>query len=94
MIVRVVLPRALMEFADGEREVTVEVPDAAVLGDVVTALAARYPALGRRIVDETDELRRFANVYVGQDECRRMQGLGTPVPPGVDVSIIGSIAGG
>ena len=94
MIVRVVLPRALMEFADGERKVEVEVPDAAVLGDVVTALAARYPALGRRIVDETGELRRFANVYIGQDECRRMQGLATPVPPEVDVSIIGSIAGG
>lgn len=94
MIVRVVLPRALVEFTDGEREVEVEVPDAAVLGDVVTALAARYLALGRRIVDETGELRRFANVYVGHEECRRLQGLATPVPMGVDVSVIGSIAGG
>ena len=94
MIVRVVLPRALVEFADGHREVEVDVPDDAVLGDVVTALAAVYPALTRRIVDETGELRRFANVYVGHEECRRLQGLATPVPIGVDVSIIGSIAGG
>ena len=94
MIVRVVLPRALVEFADGHREVEVDVPDDAVLGDVVTALAAAYPALTRRIVDETGELRRFANVYIGHEECRRLQGLATPMPMGVDVSIIGSIAGG
>ena len=94
MIIRVVLPRALVEFADGHRDVEVEVPDGAVLADVIDDVAGRYPALARRIVDETGELRRFANVYVGAEECRRLQGLATPVPPGVDVSIIGSIAGG
>ena len=94
MIIRVVLPRALVEFADGHRDVEVEVPDGAVLADVIDDVARRYPALARRIVDETGELRRFANVYVGAEECRRLQGLATPVPPGIDVSIIGSIAGG
>ncbi len=94
MIVRVILPAALAEFAEGQREVGVDVPDDVCLSDVVTTLSLNYPALGRRIVDETGELRRFANVYVGQDECRRLEGLATPVPPGVDVSIIGSIAGG
>ena len=94
MIIRVVLPRALVEFADGHRDVEVEVPDGAVLADVIDDVAGRYPALARRIVDETGELRRFANVYVGAEECRRLQGLATPVPPGIDVSIIGSIAGG
>lgn len=94
MIIRVVLPRALVEFADGHRDVEVEVPDGAVLADVIDDVAGRYPALARRIVDETGELRRFANVYVGAEECRRLQGLATPVPPGIVVSIIGSIAGG
>ena len=94
MIIRVVLPRALVEFADGHRDVEVEVLDGAVLADVIDDVARRYPALARRIVDETGELRRFANVYVGAEECRRLQGLATPVPPGIDVSIIGSIAGG
>ena len=94
MIIRVVLPRALVEFADGHRDVEVEVLDGAVLADVIDDVARRYPALARRIVDETGELRRVANVYVGAEECRRLQGLATPVPPGIDVSIIGSIAGG
>ncbi len=94
MEVRVILPRALMEFAEGQREVGVDVPDGAVLGDAIDDLSRRYPALARRIVDETGALRRFANVYVGVEECRRLQGLATPVSRGVDISIIGSIAGG
>lgn len=94
MQTRVILPRALVEFADGDREVLVDVPVGATLSDVVRQLALLYPALARRLVDETGELRRFANVYVGAEECRRLEGLATPVPLGVDVSIIGSIAGG
>ena len=68
--------------------------DGASLGDVVAAIADRYPALGRRLVDETGALRRYANVYIGPEECRRLQGLATPIPSGTDVSVIGSIAGG
>ena len=93
MIVRVLVPRALAEFADGRTELTVEVGGATVR-DVVDAIGAAYPALGRRIVDETGELRRFVNVYVGVEECRRLGGLDAVVPEGVEVHVIGSIAGG
>ena len=44
--------------------------------------------------DETGSIRRFANVYVGDDECRVLDGLSTPVPPGSVVMVIGSVAGG
>ena len=93
MIVRVLVPRALAEFADGQSELAVEISGATVR-DVVSAIGAAYPALGRRIVDETGELRRFVNVYVGVEECRRVGGLDAVVQDGVDVQVIGSIAGG
>ena len=93
MIVRVLVPRALAEFAGGNAELAVEVSGATVR-DVVLAIGAAYPALGRRIVDETGELRRFVNIYVGVEECRRAGGLDAVVPDGVNVSVIGSIAGG
>lgn len=93
MIVRVFIPRALVEFADGHPELAVEVGGATVR-DVVTSIGTAYPALARRIVDETGELRRFVNVYVGTEECRRIGGLDAVVPEGVDVQVIGSIAGG
>ena len=93
MIVRVLVPRALAEFAGGRSELSVVV-DGATLRDVVSAIEVAYPALARRIVDETGELRRHVNVYVGLEECRRLGGLGAVVPGGVDVQVIGSIAGG
>ena len=93
MIVRVLVPRALAEFAGGRSELSVEV-ESATVRDVVSAVEAAHPALARRIVDETGALRRHVNVYVGVEECRRVGGLDAVVPEGVDVQVIGSIAGG
>ena len=93
MIVRVIVPRALVAFADGHPELSVEV-DGGTVRDVVLAIEAAHPALARRIVDETGALRRHVNVYVGVEECRRLGGLDAVVPEGVDVQVIGSIAGG
>ena len=39
-------------------------------------------------------LRRFVNVYVDGDEVRRLAGLATPVPPGAEVMVVQSVAGG
>ncbi|GAA1111997.1 hypothetical protein GCM10009582_06980 [Arthrobacter flavus] len=48
----------------------------------------------RRIRDETGALRRYVNVYVDGEDVRRLAGLSTPVPPGAEVMIIQSVAGG
>jgi hypothetical protein len=43
--------------------------------------------------DEAGKLRRYVNVYIGDEESRRLQGLATPVD-GRDIQILPSIAGG
>jgi sulfur-carrier protein len=88
------LPQALAEHAGGARALSLDVGPAATLGDVLELLGRTTPAVGRRILDETGAIRRFVNVYVGDDECRTLDGLGTPVPPGTVVHVIGSVAGG
>jgi sulfur-carrier protein len=88
------LPQALAEHAGGERTLTLAVGDSSSLGDVLAALRQEAPAVARRVQDETGAIRRFVNVYVGEDECRSLQGLATPVPPGSVVYVIGSVAGG
>jgi molybdopterin converting factor small subunit len=45
-------------------------------------------------VDDSGELRRFVNVYVGEEDVRFAQGLDTPVPAGAHVSVIPAVAGG
>lgn len=88
------LPQTLAEQAGGARALTLNVGPAASLGDVLGMLRESTPAVGRRILDETGAIRRFVNVYVGDDECRTLDGLRTPVPPGTVVHVIGSVAGG
>lgn len=94
MIVRVRLAAALAEHAEGQANVDVAVAEGAMLQDVLAVLGERYPVVGRRVLDETGALRRHVNVYVGEEECRRLDGLRTPIAGDETIFIVGSIAGG
>ena len=92
--VTVLLPRALAEHAGGARVLTLDVDEDMSLATVLDLLRQTAPAVGRRVQDETGAIRGFVNVFVGEDECRTLDGLATPVPPGSTLFIIGSVAGG
>jgi molybdopterin converting factor small subunit len=94
MAVVMLLPQALMRDAAGSRELTFDIGPDATLTDLLDRVRSEYPALSRRLCDETGAIRRFVNVYVGDDESRRLQGLLTPVPPDTVVLVAGSVAGG
>ncbi|MEV4760033.1 MoaD/ThiS family protein [Micromonospora sp. NPDC049559] len=64
------------------------------LGAVLDEIAERWPRLARRIRDEQGQLRRYVNVYVDGEECRRCGGLDAPVRRGSEVQLLPSIAGG
>ena len=91
MSVSVRIPTILRSYTGGAAEVTTE---AGTLRDVIAGLDAAYPGLGGRILDEGGKLRRFVNVYVGEEDVRLAQGLDTQVPPGIQVSVIPAVAGG
>ncbi len=84
------IPPTLREEAGGEREVLAE---GGTVREVLDDLAARFPALGSRILDNGG-VARFVNVYVGEEDVRVAQGLETPVPSGAHVSVIPAVAGG
>lgn len=91
MTVSVRIPTILRTFTGGSAEVSAE---AGTLRDVIAGLDASYPGLAGRIVDDAGNLRRFVNVYVGDEDVRFAQGLDTPVPAGARVSVIPAVAGG
>ena len=91
--VDVKLPAALASECGGARHLTLDLAPEATLADVLDQIAAAHPRLGRRLRDEAGQLRRYVNIYVGDDESRRLQGLNTPVD-GRDIQILPSIAGG
>lgn len=94
MSVTVRLPGALAPLADDARVVAIEVPAPADVSTVLDALELRWPALARRIRDETGAVRRHVNVYVDGDDVRSRSATSTPVPDGAVIDVLPAISGG
>jgi molybdopterin converting factor small subunit len=93
-MVTVLLPGVLRAKADGQAKIELAVPEPATLAGVLDLVAARYPALERRLRDENRVLRRYVNFYVDGEECRYLGGADTPVAAGAEIQVIPSVAGG
>ena len=66
----------------------------ASLADCIAGLDAAHPGMRDRLMDESGQLRRFVNVYVNGEDVRFMDGLGTALKDGDEVSIVPAVAGG
>ncbi|MGH3308101.1 MAG: MoaD/ThiS family protein [Nocardioides sp.] len=91
MSVSVRIPTILRTYTAGESEVTAE---GETLAAVLDDLDANYAGIKGRVLDEGGELRRFVNVYVGNDDVRFLDNLATPTPDGTQISVIPAVAGG
>jgi len=89
--VSVRVPTILRTYTDGASVVDAE---GATLLEVLDDLDARYAGIKGRVLDDTGALRRFVNVYVGNDDVRFLDDLATPTPDGSQVSVIPAVAGG
>jgi molybdopterin synthase sulfur carrier subunit len=92
MSVTLRVPTILRPLTGGEAEVPVD--GAATLAELIDKVDADHPGIRGRVLDDDGKIRRFVNVYVGEDDVRFAQGLDTPTPDGVTVSIIPAVAGG
>ncbi len=91
MSVSVRIPTILRTYTGGESEVSAE---GATLADVLDDLEANHTGIRARILDDAGDIRRFVNVYVGNDDVRFLDGLATSTPDGTQLSIIPAVAGG
>ncbi len=91
MTVSVRIPTILRTYTAGASEVAAS---GATLRDLLDDLEASYPGIRARILDDNGDLRRFVNVYVGNDDVRFLDNLATPTPDGAQVSVIPAVAGG
>lgn len=91
MSVSVRIPTILRTYTGGASEVDAE---GATLAEVLDDLDASYPGIRARILDDQGALRRFVNVYVGNDDVRFLDALDTKTPEGSQVSVIPAVAGG
>jgi molybdopterin converting factor small subunit len=65
----------------------------ATVGAVILDLEARHPGIKDRLLDDKG-VRRFVNIYVGDEDIRFLDGLETALKQGDQISIIPAIAGG
>ena len=85
------IPTQLRPLAGGSAEVQV---DGSTVREVLKGLEAAHPGFSARLFDDAGELRRFVNIYVGDEDVRFSERLETKVDPGQTVSIIPAVAGG
>lgn len=89
--VNVRVPTILRTYTSGASEVTAS---GATLREVLTDLETNYPGISARILDDGGKIRRFVNVYVGDEDVRFASGVETATPAGSLVSVIPAVAGG
>lgn len=85
------IPTPLRKYTQGREEVTI---DGETVGSVLDGLEHSYPGIKERICDEAGKVRRFVNVFVGEDDIRFLDNLATAVKASDEISIVPAIAGG
>jgi molybdopterin converting factor small subunit len=93
MSVTVRIPTLLRAYVQDQSKVDIT-PEVETLRGVLDALEKMAPGILQRVVSDSGELRRFANLYVNDDDVRTLDGLNTPTPAGCSVSIVPAVAGG
>lgn len=90
MAIEVRIPTILRNFTGGERAVD---GSGANVGELIDNLDGAHDGIKERLI-ENEEVRRFINIYVNDEDIRFSGGLGTEVGDGDTVVILPAVAGG
>lgn len=91
MAITVRIPSVLRNLTNGTEMVEVQ---AGTIDALIAALEATHPGLKARLCDDHGKLRRFVNVFVGEEDIRFLDGQATALKDGDLVDIVPAIAGG
>ncbi len=86
------VPTQLRTLTGGQAELSVD--GASDMRQLLGKIKLEHPDLADRLLDEKGEIRRFVNIYVGDEDVRFLDGLNTPLASGNLVSILPAVAGG
>jgi len=87
------IPGALREFTNGRSRVEIEVAPKTV-SEALSALWTLYPGVRDRVANEQGQVREHINIFIGDENVRYTGGLASPVPAGVEISIVSAVSGG
>ena len=84
------IPTPLRSLTGGADEITAA---GGTVGEVIDDLEKKHPGIRERLLDAKG-VRRFINIYVGEEDVRFLEGLKTALKAGDQISIVPAIAGG
>lgn len=84
------IPTPLRTLTGGKDEVEAS---GATIAELVENLEAKYPGIRDRLLDDKG-VRRFINIFVGDEDIRFLEGLKTELKGNEQISIVPAIAGG
>ncbi|MFI2188950.1 MoaD/ThiS family protein [Streptomyces sioyaensis] len=90
MAIEVRIPTILRTYTDGQKAVE---GSGDTLADLFTDLESRHSGIRERLVDG-EQLRRFVNVYLNDEDVRFLEGISTKLADGDNVTILPAVAGG
>jgi len=93
MTVTVVLPGTLRALNEGRPTLVLDGAPRTV-AEAFEKLREALPAVHRRVLAETGEVRAHINVFVGDTEIRRARGLETPLEGDTELVILPAVSGG
>lgn len=91
MSVKVRIPSPLRNYTNGADIVETA---GATVGEVLTSLKTKAAGIETRLFKAPNQLNRFVNVYLNDEDIRFQKNLDTPVKEGDEISIVPAIAGG
>src|SRR6202453_4598821 len=91
MSIKVRITSPLRNYTQGADVVETE---GANIGEVLNGLKATAAGIETRLFKGPNQLNRFVNVYVNDEDIRFLKNLDTPVKAGDEISIVPAIAGG
>ncbi len=91
MAVNIRIPSVLRNLTAGKETIEVQ---AATVDEALNAVEALHPGVKGRLCDDSGKLRRFVNVFVGEEDIRFLDGQTTAVKDGELIDIVPAIAGG
>ncbi len=91
MSIKVRIPSPLRNYTQGADVVEVA---GNTVGEVLNGLKDKAGGIETRLFKAPNQLNRFVNVYLNDEDIRFLKNLDTPVKPGDELSIIPAIAGG
>jgi molybdopterin synthase sulfur carrier subunit len=91
MAIKVRIPSPLRSYTNGADVVETS---GATIGEVLNSLKDKAAGIESRLFKGPNQLNRFVNVYLNDEDIRFQKNLETPVKEGDEVSIVPAIAGG